>query len=135
MLAERTAMNYSHLSRIENDSAVPTPETVVKLAEALGGDLNLMLELADCLPKQILDRLTGRPEAPVMKRAAGGRGKSPASAPNVRAQALAESLGVPESEVTDVAEAIIQLLSLDSRRRRAVVQLMKTFDGGGGDQR
>jgi len=134
-LSEQTKLNYPHLSRIENDSAVPTPQTVVTLANALGGDLNLMLELADCLPKQILDRLTSRPETPVMKRSAGGASRPSTSAPNARAEALARSLGVPDSEVADVAEAVIHLLKLDSRRRRAVVQLMKTFDGGVGGQR
>ena len=78
-LSQETGLNYANLSRIENDSIVPTPQTVVTLAEALGADLNLMLELADCLPKQILDRLTARPGTPMMKRAAGGAGKDRAS--------------------------------------------------------
>jgi transcriptional regulator with XRE-family HTH domain len=133
-LSEETGLNYPHLSRIENNSAVPTPQTVVTLADALGGDLNLMLELADCLPKQILERLSARPDGPVLGRSAGGSGK-PSAAPDSRAAALAKSLGVPESEVEDVAEAVVRLLRLDSRRRRAVVNLMKTFDGGGGGQR
>lgn len=132
-LSEKTRLSYPHLSKIENDSVVPTPQTVVTLVETLGGDLNLMLELADCLPKQILDRLTSRPETPSLKRAAGGGGKP--STPDERVAAIARALGVPESEVGDTAEAVVTLLRLDSRRRRAVVQLMRTFDGGGGGQR
>src|SRR3990170_3391207 len=134
-LSEETGLNYANLSRIENDSIVPTPKTVVALAEALGGDLTLMLELAECLPKQILDRLTARPATPAMKRSAGAGGKTPVPAPNARAEALARSLGVADSEISDVADAIVRLLKLDARRRQAVVQLMKTFDGGGVGER
>jgi hypothetical protein len=137
MLAQKTGLNYPHLSRIESDSIVPTPKTVVTLSEALGGDLNLMLELAECLPKQILERLTARPTTPTpaMKRSAGEGGRSTATSPNAKAEGLARSLGVPESEVAEVADAVVKLMQLDSRRRRAVTQLMRTFDGGGGGQR
>ncbi len=131
-LSKDAGLNYQHLSRIENDSIVPAPETVVKLAESLGGDLNLMLELSECLPRQILDRLSARPTTPALQRSASGGKSAPVSAPNSRAEALARSMGVPQSELADVAEAIVKLLSLDARRRQAVVQLMKTFDGGGG---
>ena len=135
-LSEKSQLNYQHLSRIENDSVVPSPETIVRLAEVLGGDLSLMLELGDCLPKQILERLSARPNAPALKRAAGDSGtRADNSTPNGRAEALARHLGVPDSEVAEVADAVVKLMRLDSRRRRAVVQLMKTFDGGGGGQR
>ncbi len=131
-LSKDAGLNYQHLSRIENDSIVPAPGTVVKLAESLGGDLNLMLELADCLPRQILDRLSARPGSPVLRRGASGAKAEGGSTPNASAKALAGAMGVPQSELADVAEAIVKLLSLDARRRQAVVQLMKTFDGGEG---
>jgi len=130
-LSEHTHLNYQNLSRIENDSTVPSPETVVTLADALGGDLNYMLQLADCLPKQILERLVARPSSQAARRAAGGPAKPSASGPNAKAAALARSLGVPDAEIADVADAVVHLLELDARRRHAVVQLMKTFDGGG----
>ena len=129
-LSKDAGLNYQHLSRIENDSIVPAPETVVKLAESLGGDLNLMLELSACLPRQILDRLTARPATPALRRSASSGKTAPGSAPNTRAEALARSMGVPQSELADVAEAVVKLLSLDARRRQAVVQLMRMFDGG-----
>ena len=59
-LAESTGLSVSHLSRIENDSAVPNADTVVKLATALDGELDRMLEMADCLPREILDRYVRR---------------------------------------------------------------------------
>ena len=43
-LTQRTELSYSHLSRIENDSSLPQPKTVVEIATALDGDLKRMLE-------------------------------------------------------------------------------------------
>ncbi len=63
-LAERTGLSYSHLSRIENDSSLPRPLTVVEIATALDGDLRQMLELAECLPQIILDRMGERGDSP-----------------------------------------------------------------------
>ncbi len=47
-------------AQIENDNAVPNAETVVKLSTALDGDLERMLEMAACLPREILQRLIDR---------------------------------------------------------------------------
>lgn len=59
-MAKETGLSHSHLSRLENDNNLPNPETVVKLAGALGGDLDHMLALAKCLPQEILERLIHR---------------------------------------------------------------------------
>jgi transcriptional regulator with XRE-family HTH domain len=56
-LARETGLSYSHLSRLENDKNLPNPETVVKLAGALDGDMDQMLALAKCLPQEVLDLL------------------------------------------------------------------------------
>ena len=56
-LAEASGLSVSHLSRLQNDTGVPRPETVVKLAEVLDGDLELMLGLSGALPVQILKLL------------------------------------------------------------------------------
>lgn len=132
-LSEKSALNYQHLSRIENDAVVPNADTTVRLAEVLGGDLKLMLELADCLPAEILLRMTAQGAGRSLKRSAHSASKAATRpAAEVRAQALARSLGVPESEVEDIANAMVRLTRLDARKRRAVVQLMKTLDGGRG---
>ena len=72
-LARETGLSVSHLSRLENDNGVPNPDTVVKLAQALGADLEEMLELARCLPREILDRLIRRAgeQSPARLRTAG----------------------------------------------------------------
>ena len=50
VLAEAVGLSVSRISRIETDSAIPTADTVVKLARALDGGMDLMLEMAGCLP-------------------------------------------------------------------------------------
>src|SRR4051794_7425757 len=74
-LSTATGLSVTHLSRFENDSAVPNPESVVKLSKALDGELELMLQMADCLPREILDRLVDRAAVggKVLKRSAGTR--------------------------------------------------------------
>ena len=47
---------------VENDNGLPTTDTVVKIHYVLGGDLPVMLELAKCLPDEILDRYIRRPD-------------------------------------------------------------------------
>ena len=71
-LADTTGLSVSHLSRIENDAAIPNPETVVKLSKALEGRLESMLEMAKCLPEEILDRLLDRATGNPVARATGG---------------------------------------------------------------
>jgi transcriptional regulator with XRE-family HTH domain len=61
-LAEASGISYTHLSRIENDSKLPSVDLVAKLAEALDGDLIAMLVMADCLPRSILDLMRSREE-------------------------------------------------------------------------
>ena len=61
-MAERTGLSYSHLSRVENDSASPQADGIARIAEALDGDLRALLELADCLPEVILQRISRQEE-------------------------------------------------------------------------
>src|SRR5678809_791412 len=74
-LATATGLSVTHLSRIENDSAVPNADTIVKLSNALDGELERMLQMADCLPREILDRLVHRAAygGTVLKRSAGSQ--------------------------------------------------------------
>ena len=58
-VARRSGLSTTHLSRLENDNGLPATDTVVKLHHVLDGDLTVMLELARCLPDEILDRLQG----------------------------------------------------------------------------
>jgi len=128
VLAEKTELSYHHLSRIENDSAAPGAETLTALAEALGGNLKLMLELAGSVPSQIVSRMSGS-GSPALRRAAGGRGAA-AESPRGAAVALARSMGVPASEADELASAMLRLLQLERPRRSVIVDLIKTLSKG-----
>lgn len=137
-VADKTGLSYHHLSRIENDSSVPGADSVALISEALGGDLKLMLEMADCLPRQILDRISSREEAttPKMARSAGSGALTGArGSAEADVLKLVQRFGVAESDQAGVADALVRLLRLDRRRQRVVVNLMKQFgteerDGG-----
>lgn len=58
-LAKEAEVSYWGLSRFENDHKTPNVATVARLAQALDGDLKRMLEMANCLPQEILDRIAG----------------------------------------------------------------------------
>ena len=97
-----------------------------------------MLEMADCLPKQILDRISSRGEAatPRMQRSAGaGASTGPRSSAEADVLKLVRRFAVAEADQEAVAGALVRLLRLDRRRQRAVVNLMKQFvteEGDGG---
>lgn len=127
-LSHETGLSYSHLSRVENDSTVPKAETVTKIAEALGGDLKQMLELADCLPRQILDRIMDRQQGaagPVLRRAVGGRSGEQASGVPIEVLSVAQSSGLPTDQAEVAARAIAMFLDMGPQHRRAVATLIE----------
>lgn len=128
-LAQASGVSVTHLSRLENDNAVPNAETVVKLATALGGDLNQMLRLSECLPTEILDRLS--------RRAASSRGAVRRSAssdadpsfpgalvrdidPSLR-NALAERFGLLPGDVDGVFNVLQELGTKEPSERAAIL--------------
>jgi transcriptional regulator with XRE-family HTH domain len=137
-LAATTGLSYSHLSRIENDSTVPAAETVSKIAAVVDGDLRQMLELAECLPRAILDRITSldtvTSQAPLVFR-----GVRDDSADESRLRTLvriALDLGVPTHESQGLCEAVLELFRLPVQQRRAVTALIASLgsDDGGSDR-
>jgi transcriptional regulator with XRE-family HTH domain len=136
-LAEQTRLSYSHLSRIENDSSLPQPNTVVQIATALDGDLKQMLELADCLPQIILDRMAERGEraGEPLKRSAGGRREewSPESSLNDLAMQIARTSGLTPSEARAMANAFERLVNLEEHQRSAVTSLIRSLSADGED--
>ncbi|MGC4033252.1 MAG: helix-turn-helix transcriptional regulator [Tepidisphaeraceae bacterium] len=65
-LADRIGINFTYLSKIENDKLEqdqsPKEETIKKLAEVLGGDQDELLLLARKIPEQIKQRVMERPD-------------------------------------------------------------------------
>ena len=123
-VAQKAGLAYTHLSRIENDSTVPGPDTVVKLAEALNGDLKVMLELANCLPRAILDRIAARAteETGALRRAAYGMGGDPERRYVTSGDQLEVAIA---KEAEEMAEAISLLPRLRPHHQKAVVGLIK----------
>jgi transcriptional regulator with XRE-family HTH domain len=128
MLADATGLNYTHLSRMENDSTVPRADTVVKMAEALNGDLKFMLELADCLPRAILDRIISvqeeNPTKPLSRTAGPSQDNEPCSKLSLD-PSIFHGLGAREAQT--LAEAISELVHLDPHQRSAVINLIHTL--------
>lgn len=66
-LARRTGINFTYLSRIENDrldaDQTPREETLRSIAQALSADLSELMLLARRIPQSIRDRILERPAA------------------------------------------------------------------------
>jgi transcriptional regulator with XRE-family HTH domain len=128
-LVEKTGLSYSHLSRIENDSTMPSADAVARIATTLNGDLGLMLELANCLPQVILERIQrhqGPEPTPSLHRAADvapGLGEAPTKLRQLVA-ALGSARGLDTAEATLIAQAVHRLLLLDESQRTALAHLI-----------
>lgn len=129
-LAAATGLSVSHLSRIENDSAVPNADTVVKLATALDGPLEQMIELADCLPREILERLIRRADeaTPSLHRLAGQSVADEAFAqalvedidPSLR-KSLADRFGLSERDVRGIFAVLQRMAQMTPAERKAII--------------
>ena len=65
-LAKREGINFTYLSKIENDklepNQFPREDTIKKLSEALHADLDELLLLAQKIPESIRQRVIQRPD-------------------------------------------------------------------------
>ena len=137
MLAEETGLSYSHLSRVENDSASPQADAVARLAEALDGDLRELLELAACLPAVILQRIARREEgspAGSLNRSARRDDESPRGSVGALVTDLAIQYGLQGPEVQELAEAIERLVALPPEQRASITRLILTLESNRDDQ-
>ncbi|HXF50745.1 MAG TPA: helix-turn-helix transcriptional regulator [Dehalococcoidia bacterium] len=130
-LADATGLSYFRLSRLENDSAVPDPATVTKLATALGGDLKRMLELADTLPREILDRMVAGEVGSSLRRTGPPTHEPQDAALGSGLRALAAAYGLDDEEALEAEEALHRFLSLPRRKRKAMAELLKALDAEG----
>ena len=138
-----TGLSLSHLSRLENDNGLPNPDTVVKLALALDADLERMLELAKCLPREILDRLARRAvgEAQPYRRTAGNQPEDPAFAnaliedidPTLRS-AVAQNFGLSDRDVEGFFSILQRVARMSTSEREVVLRFLThaTEEGGSG---
>jgi transcriptional regulator with XRE-family HTH domain len=132
-VAAATGLSVSHLSRIENDNALPNADTVVKLATALGGDLPQMLELADCLPREILERLVRHadPESGALRRSASlaatdsgyRRALVDEIDPTLR-RILAQQFGLSPRDVDGLYTVLRRMAQMRPEQREAVIAFL-----------
>jgi transcriptional regulator with XRE-family HTH domain len=138
-VARKAGLSSTHLSRLENDNGLPTTDTVVKIHRVLGGDLTVMLELARCLPDEILDRYIRRADdnTPVLKRSALGQADDPIFAeafvedmdPAIR-RAVAKAFGLSELDAEGVLTALRRLAKMDEKEREQVIGVLKLATRG-----
>ena len=136
-LAERTGLSYSHLSRVENDSASPQADAIARLAEALDGDLRELLELAACLPEVILQRISRQEErspAGSLPRATHRAGESPRGSVGTLVTDLALRYGLHVAEAQDLTDAMERLVTLSPEQRASITRLILTLESNREDQ-
>ena len=135
-VADRTQLSYSYLSRLENDSAVPGPDAVARVADALDGDLKELLELAHCLPRTILDRLMARTEdtTPVMRRAAFDVEEDAERLAMARLTVLEllQGSGLDDQAAGAIAEAARRIAHMAPQERDAILAMVQTLFRSGG---
>ena len=138
-LGSASGISPTHLSRIENDNTVPAVETVIKLANALDGDLDVMVQLAACLPKEILERLVRRADegATTVKRAAGEPGIDPGFPaallaevdPSLR-QVLAEQFHLSSDDIAGIFRVLQRVGQMNPDERKSVIAFLAAAAGG-----
>ena len=126
-------MSLSHLSRLENEKSLPSVDTVVKLANSLEGDLELMLEMAGCLPKEILERLVRRADETTRlhRRLIGQERIDPTFVPaliedmdlNIRV-GLEERFRLSEQDVDGLFAVLRDLAQMDQDQREAILNML-----------
>lgn len=130
-LARETGLSYSHLSRIENDGTLPNPDTVVRIAEALGADLTVMLEKAQCLPAVILERIkavNSGASTPALLRSVSQRSRDRAGAdPGMTLRAIVGEAGVAEDELVEIAQTVRRLARLEPHQRSSIMGLVQSI--------
>jgi transcriptional regulator with XRE-family HTH domain len=135
-LSTQSKVAYAHLSRIENESTIPSPETIVKIAPHIDGDLTVMLQKANNLPRVILDRLMERDAAvrvQTLQRSFAGTDETPDYATAQHLAKVIEQSSLDNRDVAELHGAISELLTLKPHARRAVVQLIAVLSGDEGD--
>lgn len=142
-LARESGLSLSHLSRIENDHAIPNPDTAVKLSVALEGDLNQILQLANNLPKEILERLLIQAEGAnqARPRTAGSGRPDPGFIkalvdemdPTIRSKLaeLATMFGMEERDVDGIFSVLQKLAQMNAIERETVIGFLTSSIYGG----
>jgi transcriptional regulator with XRE-family HTH domain len=74
-LAEKLDVNYTYLSKIENDKAIPSKETIKRMSTYFNVDVDELMILADKIPDDVERILRENPKEAIqyLRRKFGGR--------------------------------------------------------------
>ena len=135
-MSETAGLSYSHLSRIENDSTLPGPKTIAKLVDVLGGDVKRMLEMAECLPEIILERIQGHgePSPARLHRTAGSDNRGADREQVAALLEFARSAGLGEEAAAELASATAALAQLPAHQRRSIALMIHSISQEGNER-
>ena len=129
-LSGETGISPTQLSRLENDSAPPSVESVALLAQALDGDLKAMLQMADCLPAFILDRISSQAQ-PAANSVPSLEDEPIPGLDHQIVPSLKEIYDLDDVDSGPLALAIDGLASLNNAQRKVLIDLISSFSSFG----
>lgn len=131
-VADITGIDYTYLSKVENDRHIPSIDTVARLADILGGSLSELLDLSKQLPAEILRKMVveqNREYSARLTRSTGAQATeeeiSEEMVGNLPAQlvtAMATFFGLSEDNISELAKVIHALSGLAEGKREKVIQ-------------
>ena len=122
-VAEETGISYTHLSRIENDSKVPSADSLVKIAAALGGNLELMLAKTNRLPQEGRSQPENGGRQQLRRRAY----KTTPTEPDTGEAGHAKT--VQEDDVVKLAEVMDLVAGLNDQQLRLIREIILAMTG------
>lgn len=76
-LAPELGVNYTYLSKLENEKANPSADLIKRIAEFFGCDVDELFLAANKLPQDVIEAIRERPEVtlPYLRRISGRGGR------------------------------------------------------------
>lgn len=138
-LAAASGLSVSYLSRVENEAAIPKLDSVVRLRKALDGDMDRMLELAKCLPEEILERVLRRAVGDTQAKRRGAGAKTDdqdygrALVENLDGslrEALAAAFGLSQTDVEGLVDVLGRIAKMPPLQRQEFIKAIATLTKG-----
>lgn len=139
-VADITGIDYTYLSKVENDRHIPSIDSVARLADVLGGSLSEFLELSKQLPADILRKVVGEQTREYTARLARSTGAQATeeeiseemvgNLPPQIVTAMTMFFGLSESNIGELAKVTHALSRLDEGKREKVIQSIASLVEG-----
>lgn len=139
-VADITGIDYTYLSKVENDRHIPSINSVARLADVLGGSLSEFLDLSKQLPEHILRQVVSEQTREYTARLARSTGAQATeeeiseemvgNLPPQIVSAMASFFGLSENNVGELAKVTQVLSKLDEGKREKVIQSIASLVEG-----